>query len=294
MKKLLYLTLLFAALVSCKKIDPTLTVDMKLESSYVATPGAKYQIPFSVFSGVGTYQLTYQNNTSVANVSVKTDAEDPSKGVISFNIASHPQGVLPEMQISFTNGYQESSHTLRFEMEDINVPGSEESRKFNVSAEGGDLKVQFSANSNCYFDIPSGAKSWISQSTKTKAMVDMDIVLTVAPNTGFGRSAVVTLMNKTGDKTFEYTINQEGGNNVLRFTSNATTVRTPIFSGTGVEAHLFWPGAENYITMIDGVVYTKPFKDGEESHSVKIEVMNANSFKFTSLTGLTEIDLTEF
>lgn len=293
MKKIFCILALCAAFASCKKVDPTLEVNLEMAESYVSVPGVKYEIPCNVFSGTGSFTMEFNSNENIRMVDFfPDDEENPQIGKIIFYLAKELVAENTALGITVANGYNSERFNVVFENEAVEVPAGDD-LKINATAQGGTSVINFATNTSFILEIPSAAKSWISQAASTKALVEKSVAIEIKPNTGFERSAELILKNKTGNISFTYTVSQEGAPGVLKFVSTSKIIKAPVFTGSGVESRLFWPGEQKYVTMVPTVTYSKKYDDGAASHEVRIEAVNVGTFKFAELTGLTEIDITE-
>lgn len=78
----------------------------------------------------------------------------------------------------------------------------------SVSAEGGNVTLDFLSDVECEAVIPDAAKSWIS--VVSSRAVQRSITLNVKANTGAGRSAKITVQSLDGKYSVEYSITQSG------------------------------------------------------------------------------------
>lgn len=78
----------------------------------------------------------------------------------------------------------------------------------SVSAEGGNVTLDFLSDVECEAVIPDAAKSWIS--VVSSRAVQRSITLNVKANTGAGRSAKITVRSLDGKYSVEYSITQSG------------------------------------------------------------------------------------
>lgn len=174
----------------------------------------------------------------------------------------------------------------------------------NIGSDGGDVELSFLTNVECEVVIPEDAQSWIFLSHATRAMEERSILLNIAHNTEFNRSAVVRVQSTDGILGIDYTLNQEGDLglydptmppfNEIWYTSTNETVVTPYTTsgfGATIVSNTYSDGKG--IIKFDGNVTNLPidaFRDCQylSTLSLPYKVTNIGYRAFRACVNLTE------
>lgn len=294
MKKINTILFGMAAIVMLASCKPKTFIEFNYDEqslSEVLLPETEYFLPYTIVSGTGDATLRIPSSSGLTVYDVM-DAANPLSGKVKFVTGS----VVDDdtfFKVLVTNGFEETEKVFHFEGEKLQNKGSKD---FAVAAEGSDVTIDIATNLGYSVVIPKEAQAWISEKSSTKAeMVDKAVVLEVAANDGFERSATVNVTTTSGSVSHAYVIGQAGGNRDFCFTSTLAEVMTPALSGTAGLAVRFYPDASkpDYVSLGSGNAYSHTFA-AEGSHTMKLSTIHANSFTFEKLTGVTEIDLSSF
>ncbi len=107
-----------------------------------------------------------------------------------------------------SNGEKVIMRSITFEEAGLEV--DEDAAVKEVTAEGGEVALEFLSNVECEVVIPEDAQSWISVVPATRALEKHTITLKLEPNTGYYRSATVTVQSPDGTLKLEYQVEQDG------------------------------------------------------------------------------------
>lgn len=160
--------------------------------------------------------------------------------------------------------------------------------EYAVEAAGGSL--DFAVNANVDFQVELSAE-WIKRSASTRGLVEVPLSFTVEANPGTGeREAFIIL--RAGQVEQSIRVLQAGQTpSVLRLTHTNLLFSVPLFSGAGFSGgNIAWgDGKEEAYRSEAKHTYVN-----EGPHTVSIEVPGAEEVTLPNLTGITDLDLTDF
>lgn len=287
MKTLRYIFLLIvlSASSACQVVDKTITVKFEEDP---ATPILAYPYTSATihFSATCAVPVEFKLTGSDMSWNRKYDDESQMSGTITLVF---DEGVDESSYFTFraTNGDSKFDvvQDFTFEREEMQNIGT---KTFDVDFGGATLDLDFASNSDFEVVIPQTAASWIALE-ETKAMVDHNVKIIVAANTGLERSAKVTVRSTTSPLSVEYTINQSADLKTFAFTTTATKATLPTFTGTDLAGYVYWtPDVPLKYSAGMTTTYTSV------PNTVRVDLVNVASVLFDKLTDITEIDLTKF
>lgn len=180
-----------------------LSVEFDEEDLVVMSPNSTREIHYSVKSLIPDVVV---ETVSSADIKAKVVPTSAAQGTIEVKT-----GVVideySKVVVFVSNG--EKVIMRRFTFEETGLQVGDNATK-EAAAEGGELVLEFMSNAKCDVVIPESAQSWISVVPDTRAMEKRSIALKLEPNTGYDRSATVTIQTIDGSVKLEYLIEQEG------------------------------------------------------------------------------------
>lgn len=282
----IFAALVFVAAAGCKKIDGTIKVelDREEETPILAYPFTTATIGFDV-----ECLLPVEIQLSGLGMSWRREYDDESK-MRGRIILTFDDSVGEDSFFTFraTNGNTKYDVVKEFTFE-REVMQKEGQNSFSMPYKGGTVDLGFKSNSEFEVIVPEDASSWI-RVVATKAVQSHTVTLYVAANNGLERTATIKVRSTTSSLTQEYVINQSADLKTFSFTSSSKTVSLPQFAGTDIAGYVFWTPAatpQRYAAGMSHTFTTTP-------NTVSVDLVNATSASFSTLTGLTEIDLTKF
>ncbi len=174
----------------------------------VMSPNSTRTISFTVTSTIKPVAVEVVSSADVKAKVIPGDA-DGLAGKIQLTTGS----VIDEYSkivVFVSNGEKVIMRSIAFEEAGLVV--NDDAVK-EVSADGGEVTLEFLSNVECEAVIPDDAKSWISIAPDTKALTRRTISLNIDPNTGLSRSATVTVsgIGDASELVLSYTVTQEAG-----------------------------------------------------------------------------------
>ena len=161
--------------------------------------------------------------------------------------------------------------------------------QYTVAPEGGTL--EFAVNTNVDFAVETSA-DWIRQAPRSRALEEVLLSFIVDANTGTeDREATITLTADNVKQVIKVNqpVNQEPSFLRISFTGSAFTA--PLMAGTFfTEATIAWGDGQSEAYK-EKATHTY---GNEGTYTVTIESKGANSFAMDDLTGVDEIDLSDF
>ena len=185
----------------------------------VMSPNSARTIRYSVQSV--TESVTVEV-TSSADIRAKVIADDATgkSGCIEIKSGS----IVDEYSkviVFVSNGEKVIMKSISFEQAGLEISdGASQS----ISAEGGNLSLNFLTNTEWKLSIPAEAQSWIHLAPQTRAMVAHSVSLVVEPNTNLTeRSTTITINSLDGKLYIAY--------NIAQGTFNMVSATTPQSAG---------------------------------------------------------------
>ena len=159
-----------------------------------------------------------------------------------------------------------------------------------LTYKGGTASFNFASDVEFQVNISSNATSWVSQSS-TRSLSNHTLDFTVAPNQSTSqRTAVITVSSPRSTESIEFTITQYGRTNSFAITSAGSDAKVPTISGGNLSGLVDW-GDEVTLWSATAVYH---WGDSENQHTAEYFVSNANSFSFSNLTSLVNVDVSNF
>ena len=155
-----------------------------------------------------------------------------------------------------------------------------------LTYKGGTASFNFASDVEFQVNISSNATSWVSQSS-TRSLSSHTLDFTVAPNQ---RTAVITVSSPRSTESIEFTITQYGRTNSFAITSAGSDAKVPTISGGNLSGLVDW-GDEVTLWSATAIHH---WGDPENQHTAEYFVSNANSFSFSNLTSLVNVDVSNF
>lgn len=171
----------------------------------VMSPNSTRTISFTVTSTIKPVVVEVVSSADIKAKVILDDA-DGLAGKIQLTTSS----VIDEYSkvvVFVSNGEKVIMRSIRFEEAGLKV---EENSVKTISAEGGEVTLEFLTNVECEVVIPDKAKSWISVVPDTRAMEKRSVTLKAEPNAGYYRYALITVSSSDGRLELEYKIEQNG------------------------------------------------------------------------------------
>lgn len=185
----------------------------------VMSPNSARTIRYSVQSVAESVTVEV---TSSADIRAKVVADDATgkSGCIEIKSGS----IVDEYSkviVFVSNGEKVVMKSISFELAGLEITdGASQS----ISAEGGNLSLNFLTNTEWKLSIPAEAQSWIHLAPQTRAMVAHSVSLVVDPNTTLvERSTTITINSLYGKLSIAY--------NIAQGTFNMVSATTPQSAG---------------------------------------------------------------
>lgn len=161
--------------------------------------------------------------------------------------------------------------------------------EYTVSYKGGILN--FAVNTNVDFETTISA-DWIHQASDTRALQGVPLSFVIDANTGTEtREATITFTAGSLEQTVIVRQGFEQEKSILRIVHTSSLFAAPILTGTDfTEGRIMWgDGQEEAYSSESMHTYRE-----EGVHEVTIESQGAETVTLENLTGITDIDLTQF
>lgn len=216
------------------KDDITYIKEVKIgddEVTFVLTNGDTFSIPM-----YDTLSITFENESlngvqpnSTKEIfyiikSILPDIEVeifPSADITAKIVPDDESGLTGKIVVQTSATIDEDSKVVvfvsngekvimrRISFEEAGLELEEDAATKEVTAEGGEVTLEFLSNVKYEVVIPAEAQSWISVVPATRAMEKQTITLKLEPNEGAIRSAEVVVKSVDGKLLLTYTITQE-------------------------------------------------------------------------------------
>ncbi|MBQ7253496.1 MAG: hypothetical protein IJS30_02330, partial [Bacteroidales bacterium] len=163
-----------------------------------------------------------------------------------------------------------------------------------MTCKGGTASFNFAADVEFQVSISGNAASWVSHSG-TRSLSSHTLDFTVAPNEGTSqRTAEITVSSPRSTESIKFTITQYGRTDSFAITSEGSDAKVPSISGSGYFSYLSglvdWGDEVTLWSSTTG----HHWEDSENQHTAEYFVNNANSFSFSNLTSLVNVDVSNF
>ena len=199
-----YFTLADGTVITLPK-GAALDIIFEANDLVVMSPNSTREINYTVQSV--TDKVTVEV-TSSADIRAKVVTSDASGKTGKIKITTGATiDEYSKVIVFVSNGEKVIMKSIAFEQAGLEISNNAVQ---NISAEGGNINLNFLTNMDWEVVIPSAAKSWVSLYVpQTRAMVEQSTTLTIQPNTTlYTRSANVTIRTTDGKLSVVYTINQ--------------------------------------------------------------------------------------
>lgn len=174
----------------------------------VMSPNSTRTISFTVTSTIKPVVVEVVSSADIKAKVILDDA-DGLAGKIQLTTGS----VIDEYSkvvVFVSNGEKVIMRSIRFEEAGLKV---EENSVKTISAEGGEVTLEFLTNVECEVVIPEEAKSWISVVPDTRAMEKHTIALVVQPNESAARRTDIQLKSFDAKLYVSYSVSQDANIN---------------------------------------------------------------------------------
>lgn len=161
--------------------------------------------------------------------------------------------------------------------------------RYTVGAAAGTLDLQL--NTNVAFGVEC-SEEWIRQTPSSRALEEQTLRFAYDANTGDDpREALIRLTADGAEQTIRVCQAGRDGESRLSIIHTRTAFTIPFFSGSALlYGTIAWgDGAEEEYTEEASHTYS-----GGTTHTVTFEMAGVDSFTLPDLTGITELDLSEF
>ena len=171
----------------------------------VMSPNSTRTISFTVTSTIKPVVVEVVSSADIKAKVILDDA-DGLAGKIQLTTGS----VIDEYSkvvVFVSNGEKVIMRSIRFEEAGLKI---EENSVKTISADGGEVSLEFLTNVECEVVIPDDAKSWISVTPDTRAMEKRSVTLKVEPNADYYRNALIAVRSSDRRLELEDKIEQNG------------------------------------------------------------------------------------
>ena len=202
-EQFVYFTLADGTVITLPK-GASLEITFAESDLVVMSPNSARSIRYTVQSV--TENVTVEI-TSSSDIRAKVVADDATGKSGRIDIKSG--AIVDEYSkviVFVSNGEKVIMKSISFEQAGLEISdGASQS----ISAEGGNLSLNFLTNTEWELSIPTEAQSWIHLAPQTRAMVAHSVVLVVEPNTTLvERSTTITINSTDGKLSIAYNIVQ--------------------------------------------------------------------------------------
>ena len=253
-EQFVYFTLATGTVITLPK-GVTLDITFADNDLVVMSPNSIHSISYSVLSVTENVTVEVISSSDIRAKVVAVDATGKS-GRIEIK-SSTALDEYSKVIVFVSNGEKVIMKSISFEQARLEIS---DGAKQKISAEGGNISLNFMTNVNWEVHIPTSAQNWISPVPQTRALTPYTAILNIAPNTSLSeRSAIVNIISKDGKLSISYTItqgvfnnvvittyNEEGwkhGDTISVFASNTTNQRYTYYDATGATTGVFLASA---------------------------------------------------
>ena len=217
-EQFVYFTLADGTVITLPK-GASLEITFAESDLVVMSPNSARSIRYTVQSV--TENVTVEI-TSSSDIRAKVVADDATGKSGRIDIKSG--AIVDEYSkviVFVSNGEKVIMKSISFEQAGLEISdGASQS----ISAEGGNLSLNFLTNTEWELSIPTEAQSWIHLAPQTRAMVAHSVVLVVEPNTTLvERSTTITINSTDGKLSIAY--------NIVQGVFNMVSATTPQSAG---------------------------------------------------------------
>ena len=170
----------------------------------VMSPNSTREIAYTVTSATDKVTVEVTSSADIKAKVVPADATGKSGKIAIITSATIDE--YSKVIVFASNGDKVIMKSITFEQPGLVV---ENNASAEVSADGGNVVLEYLSNVECEVIIPEDAQYWISLAPTTRAMVSRSITLLLQPNEGGYRSATVTVQSTDGTLKLDYFIEQE-------------------------------------------------------------------------------------
>lgn len=181
----------------------SLAIEFDSDDLVVMATNSTRDIHYSVTSILPAIEVEVMSS---ADIKAKVMADDAYTGAIRVKTGDTIDE-YSKVVVLVSNGEKVIMKTLTFEEEAIEVT---DEAMVVASAEGGEVELVYLSNVECEVVIPEDAQGWITVAPTTRALQQRSVSLLLQPNTGYYRSATVTIKAIDGSLALEYVIEQDG------------------------------------------------------------------------------------
>ena len=181
----------------------SLAIEFDSDDLVVMATNSTRDIHYSVTSILPAIEVEVMSS---ADIKAKVVADNAYTGAIRVKTGDTIDE-YSKVVVLVSNGEKVIMKTLTFEEEAIEVT---DEAMVVASAEGGEVELVYLSNVECEVVIPEDAQGWITVAPTTRALQQRSVSLLLQPNTGYYRSATVTIKAIDGSLALEYVIEQDG------------------------------------------------------------------------------------
>ena len=206
--------------------DSYITFVLADGSSFAIPYGDKLNISFSETETASlrinsTTEIGYEVTSSTSSVDIEVIGTSDIYAVVIPNDSSKLKGKIKitageslndesKVVVLVTNGNKVIMRSLIFKNEILEI---RDNTNRTISADGGNITLEFLSNLEYDVIISDNAKSWISVADN-RAVTKQTVLLNIAKNTGDPRTGTVTIKSRNSDLKIVYTISQQVSNSI--------------------------------------------------------------------------------
>lgn len=178
----------------------TLKFDIQ-EKTIVLKPNSTFELNYTIESIIPEVEIEVLCS---GDFKAKIVKESDTKGTVVVN-SGNTVDEYSKVVVLASNG--EKIVMKSFHFEDQALEEFDNTQK-EIAAEGGELTLEFLTNVPCKAEIDADGQEWIT--AVTRALEHQTLTFNVAPNSGFTRSAKITILTESGTQKLVYNITQNG------------------------------------------------------------------------------------
>lgn len=275
---LICLAAMFACVtVSCQQEDPSITFE---GSTSVSAPAGGTSQSVKVTTN-------YDWSASSSDPWIRVSPSSGKKGTTSMSITVEANNTGKARQGSVTVTCMTLTKNIGVIQEDDTSLTGDGATTVEIPADGGSKTVSVSANHEW---TAKASDSWINIEPTSGSGGSINLKISAEANTtGKAREGTVTVTCNSANLSYKVT-QQPAMTQQLVIKHEGSTFRIPTITGNNLLGKVLWgDGAEETYSSSLTHDYSS-----SGSHTITVKLSGATSFEIASITGITEIDVTEF